>query len=138
VSLAEYQRQMLTALTPDSPVRDDPARPIVAGVIVESAQMELTSVCPIVSNLLSFDERLTTEVRIQLQRRDRPLSNHAWGMQFASRLSSDPDPWVSWAALVDAGTLAAAESRRLADPTCPGDPMRAMLLIASGSDPRSV
>jgi hypothetical protein len=136
VSLAEYQRQLLTALTPAAPVRSDPAPRILADAIVEVAQAELSAVCPIVTGLLSFDERLTAEVCNQLQQHDRPVSIHTWGVQFATRLTADPDPWVSWGAQVDAGTLA-AESRRLVDPNCPGDPMRAMLLIASGHDPRS-
>lgn len=137
MSLAEYQQRLLSALSCDAPDGEDPALDVLASAIVEWAQLELTSVCPILSGLLSFDERLTTEVQAQLQRRDRPMSIHTWGMQFASRLSSDPDPWISWAAQVDAATLAAAESQRRVDPLCPGDPMRAILLIASGTDPRS-
>ena len=136
MSLAEYQQRLLSALTPGAPVRIDPATRVVADAIVEHAQLELTAACPIVTGLLSFDGRLTGEVRKQLQRHDRPVPVHAWAMQFAARLSTDPDPWVSWAAQVDAGTLAAAEWRRLIEPTCPGDPMQAMLLIAAGSDPR--
>lgn len=143
MSLAEYQRALLAALSPEGPAGDeavggDGATVVVRDAIVEWAQCELAMVCPIVTGLLSFDERLTDEVQAQLRRRDRPMSIHTWGMQFASRLSSDPDPWISWAAQVDAATLVAAESRRHADPVCPGDPMRAMLLIASGTDPRSV
>jgi hypothetical protein len=150
VSLAEYQRALAAAISPDDRdggrvtgartddvVAHDAATVVVREAIVEWAQHELAMVCPIVTGLLSFDERLTSEVQAQLRRRDRPMSIHTWGVQFASRLSSDPDPWISWAAQVDAATLVAAESWRPDDPVCPGDPMRAMLLIASGADPRS-
>ena len=136
MSLAEYQQRLLSALTPGAPGGVDRPTQVVADAIVEYAQHELTAACPIVTGLLAVDGRLTAEVRKQLQRHDRPVPVHSWAMQFASRLSTDPDPWVSWAAQVDAGTLAAAEWRRVVDPTCPGDPMQAMLLIASGNDPR--
>jgi hypothetical protein len=137
VSLAEYQQRLLTALSPDALEWDDPATSVVADAILEWAEIELASVCPIVTGLLSFDERLTGEVRIQLQRRDRPVSIQAWGMHFASRLSTDPDPWISWAAQVDAAMIAAAGSRRSIDPTGPADPMRAILLITSANERRS-
>jgi hypothetical protein len=65
------------------------------------------------------------------------MSLHEWGVQFAVRLAADPDPWISWAAQVDAGTLAAAEAQRLVNPSCPGDPIHAILLIRSGTDPRA-
>ena len=103
--------------------------------ITEQAHTQLATVCPIVSSLLAFDDRLADEVRYELARRDRPALPHAWGMQFAARLSTDPDPWIAWAAAVDAGALAAAEAQQ-ADPPCPGDPLRAVMLIASGTDPR--
>jgi hypothetical protein len=131
VLLAEYQQRVLAALVPDGVEPEDPALPVVADAIVESAAIELAVVCPIVTGLLAFDDRLTGEVRIQLQRRDRPVSIQTWGMHFASRLSRDSDPWISWAAQVDAAMIATADSRRAIDPTCSGDPMRAILLIAS-------
>jgi hypothetical protein len=136
VSLAEDQRRVRSALGHDLAPGEDPAAAVVAATIVEWAEVGLRTVCPILTSLLSFDERLRSEVRLQLQRQDRPMAIHRWGMAFAARLSGDPDPWISWAAQVDAGTLAAAQRRR-DDPSCPGDPMRAMLLIAAGADPRA-
>jgi hypothetical protein len=103
---------------------------------VAAAEAVLTAVCPTVTGLLAFDHRFGTEVRNQLRHRDHPASLHAWGLQFATRLVRDTDPWISWAAQVDAGTLAADEARGRTDQRCPGDPMHAIMLIASGTDPR--
>lgn len=102
----------------------------------EWASDALTRACPIVTGLLAFDGRLEAEVAEQLRRGDRPGSIAEWGLEFASRLASDADPWIMWAAQVDASTLMVERSRRRADPACPGDPMRAILLITSGTDPR--
>jgi hypothetical protein len=110
--------------------------PRAGDAIVQSAEAVLASSCPIVTSLLAFDDRLAAEIREQLERRDEPASLHAWGLQFATRLGGDADPWISWAAQVDAGTLAAAAAHGQADAACPGDPMRAIMLIASGTDPR--
>lgn len=138
MSLTDYQARLLSALSSTDLLVDDPAAMIVRDAVVEWAELGLASVCPIATSLLLFDRRLTTEVRNQLDRRDRPVSLHEWGMAFATRLVSDPDPWISWAAQVDAGTLAASESQRSVNPSCPGDPMHALLLITSGTDPRAV
>lgn len=105
--------------------------------VVGWATAALGRVCPIVTGLLAIDHRLATEVERELERPAEPRSVEEWGLHFAQRLVSDPDPWVSWAAQVDAGTLAAESSRRRVDPSCPGDPVQAMLLIAGGTNPRA-
>jgi hypothetical protein len=107
-----------------------------ADTVVAWATNALTRACPIVTGLLAFDGRLRAEVGEQLPLGDHPASISDWGLRFATRLESDGDPWVSWAAKVDASTLVVARSRRSADPACPGDPTRAILLITSGTDPR--
>jgi hypothetical protein len=104
------------------------------------ATAALRRVCPIVTGLLAFDGRLAVEVEHELARRAdesvavRPVEE--WGVAFARRLATDADPWISWAAQVDAGTLEVEVSRRRVDPSCPGDPIQAILLISAGSDPR--
>jgi hypothetical protein len=135
--LSEHQARLIAELLSRDAAATDPDAAVAGDAIVELAELGLASVCPIATSLLSFDQRLSSEVRNELQRREGPVSLHEWGVQFATRLASDPDPWISWAAQVDAGTLAAAESQRLVDPSCPGNPMHAILLIRSGTDPRA-
>src|SRR5262249_34634621 len=101
----------------------------------ELATAALRRACPIVTGLLAFDDRLRAEVVGQVARPTAARSVRDWGAEFARRLAADADPWVAWAALVDVGTLAVAASRPT-DASCPGDPVQAILLITSGSDPR--
>jgi len=120
---------------------DDAAAATTEVEVVEWATDALRRVCPIVTGLLAFDGRLAAEVTAQLRRGEHPGSISEWGLGFASRLESDADPWISWAAQVDAGTLVVERSRGRAgagsDAKCPGDPIRAVLLINAGTDPRS-
>ncbi|HEX4492120.1 MAG TPA: hypothetical protein VH914_13010 [Acidimicrobiia bacterium] len=104
--------------------------------VVGWATQGLSRVCPIVTSLLAFDQRLEREVDAELERPTAARSVEEWGFAFAQRLTTDADPWISWAAQVDAGTLEVEESRRRVDPSCPGDPVQAILLITSGADPR--
>jgi hypothetical protein len=117
-------------------VVDRAGSPPADATVVEWATDALTRACPIVTGLLAFDGRLRAEVAGQLPLGDHPESIADWGLRFATRLESDGDPWVSWAAKVDASTLVVERSRRSADPACPGDATRAILLITSGTDPR--
>ena len=107
--------------------------------IVGRATAALRRACPIVTGLLDFDGRLRAEVEHEVVRGNESVEGlpvERLGFAFAQRLAADPDPWISWAAQVDAGTLEAEESRRRVDPSCPGDPVQAILLITSGTDPR--
>jgi hypothetical protein len=118
------------------PARDDAQGDGFPDEVVGGAGAALARTCPIVTGLLAFDQRLSAEINRQLGLRARPDSVAEWGASFARRLAADPDPWISWAAQVDAGTLAVEELRRRADPTLPGDPIQAILLIGAGTDPR--
>jgi hypothetical protein len=104
--------------------------------VVDAATAVLNRVCPIVTGLLAFDERLAVEVACQLTLPAASTTVIEWGAAFARRLASDRDAWISWAAQVDAGTIAVEKSRMRADPSCPGDPVQAILLITAGTDPR--
>ena len=104
--------------------------------LIGRAISALRRVCPIVTGLLLFDHRLSAEVERQLGEPTAARTVEDWGVAFAQRLVGDPDAWISWAAQVDAGTLAVGRSRRRIDPSCPGDPVQAILLITAGNDPR--
>jgi hypothetical protein len=104
--------------------------------VVDLATAALRRACPIVTGLLAFDDRLREEIVRQLALPTTAFAVPEWGAEFARRLAADADPWIAWAALVDAGTLKVAASRP-ADASCPGDPVQAILLITAGTDPRA-
>lgn len=133
--LDQYQREVAQSLVRRAGAGGDRATAVIAASVVEWSELQLSGVCPALGLLLTLDGRFGVEVRSHLDTGGRPTSLHRWGLAFAEQLAGDVDPWVAWAARVDSATLRGT-TLSPAEMACPGDPIRSLMCVLAGSDPR--
>ena len=137
VGLAAYQRQVRAALqSPPGTVPELIGGRVLRWSVEQWAALQLRSVCPLTSTLLTFRGRYAGAVAEQLARPGRG-SLHEWGLAFLVAHLTDDNPLVADVARLEhAMTAPGADQLPLPDPwTWQRDPADVVTFIATGRDP---